>query len=234
MVHGADDERGDRGGRQCGQRHVGEEGPPGEVQVAENDEVGEVRAGQEQRAGVGEEQAGVEEWGLFPPTAAAGGVDEDGGEERDRRIEIQQRGHRDHEHRRYRRRAARRWGTAGRESGHRRQRDRPRRRRDRPGEGRRRGRRAASPGRPPPGPRAGRAARPPAGARSRRQPDPSAGSAVPVGCSPVPMLRTVGLCPAASGAETAVASSSGPAYQAAAALTSLVSSALDSAFQSAQ
>ena len=48
VVHGPDDERGDHGGRQCGQRHVAEEGAAGEVEVAEHDEVGQVGAGQKQ------------------------------------------------------------------------------------------------------------------------------------------------------------------------------------------
>ena len=48
VVHGADNDRGDDGGCQSGQRHVAQEGAPGEVQVAENDEVGQIGAGQEQ------------------------------------------------------------------------------------------------------------------------------------------------------------------------------------------
>ncbi len=47
VIHGAYDDRGDRRGRQCGQRHVAEEGAAGEVQVAENDEIGQVGARQE-------------------------------------------------------------------------------------------------------------------------------------------------------------------------------------------
>ena len=97
VVHGADDQRGDDGGGQRRQRHVGEEGAPGEMEVAEDDQVREVRAGQEQRPGVGEEQAGVEER-RFPLAAAAGGVDEDWCEEGDRRVEVQQGGDRDDEH----------------------------------------------------------------------------------------------------------------------------------------
>ena len=96
-MRGADDQRSDHGSGQRRQRHVGEEGAPGQVEMAEHDQVREIRARKEQRPGVGEEQAGVEERSL-PLTAAAGGVDDDGREEGDRRVEVQQGGDRDDEH----------------------------------------------------------------------------------------------------------------------------------------
>ena len=46
-VHEADDEGGDGGRRQRGQRHVRQEGTTREVEMAQDDEVGQVRAGQQ-------------------------------------------------------------------------------------------------------------------------------------------------------------------------------------------
>ena len=97
MVRDADNEGGDTGGGQGRQRHVGEEGSAREVQVTEDDEVGQVRSGQQQRPRVGEQQAGVEQRS-FTLATTSGRVDEHGREERDRRIEVQERGHTDDEH----------------------------------------------------------------------------------------------------------------------------------------
>jgi len=59
-----------------------------EVQVVHHDEVGEIRARQEERGGVGKQERAIEEW-RFGLSSTASGVDEDGGEEGHRRIEIQ-------------------------------------------------------------------------------------------------------------------------------------------------
>ena len=56
--------------------------------MAEDDEVRQVRAGQEERAGVREQQASVEE-GRLSASAAARRVDEHRGEERDGGVEVQ-------------------------------------------------------------------------------------------------------------------------------------------------
>jgi len=66
---------------------VPEELGAGEVQMAEHDQVREVRTGEKERARVGEKQAAVQERCLAF-AAAARGVDEHGGEERDRGVEI--------------------------------------------------------------------------------------------------------------------------------------------------
>ena len=83
---------GDHRGRhhQRGQRraHCGQELAPGQVEVAEHDQVGQVRAGQEERTGVGQEEAPVEQRRLAA-APAAGGVDEHRGEERHRGVEVQ-------------------------------------------------------------------------------------------------------------------------------------------------
>jgi len=56
--------------------------------MTEHDQVGQVRAGKHQRTGVGEEQTAVDQ-GRLALTSSAGGVDQDGGEEGDRGVEVQ-------------------------------------------------------------------------------------------------------------------------------------------------
>jgi hypothetical protein len=74
-----------RGGRDCGadprQPHAGGELAAVQVQVPEDDQVGQVRAGQQQRAGVGQQQAPVQQRGLAL-AAAARGVHQDRRQER--------------------------------------------------------------------------------------------------------------------------------------------------------
>ena len=93
----------DQGGhqRRCDRRwgHVPEELSSREVEMAEDDQVGQIRAGQQQRSGIGQEEAPVEKRCL-PFPALAGGVDQDGREERHRGVEIQHRRHADDQHHR--------------------------------------------------------------------------------------------------------------------------------------
>ena len=95
LGHGEDrcghDQRGQRG-----QPGVGEELAAREVEVTDDDQVGQVGAGQEQRAGIGEEETSVEQRRLTL-SAAPGGVDENGREERHRGIEVQHGCHRTHD-----------------------------------------------------------------------------------------------------------------------------------------
>ena len=65
------------------------------MKVAEDDQVRQVGAGQEQRAGVGEEQATVEQR-RFTLAPAACGIDKDRGEEGHRGVEIQHSRHHAH------------------------------------------------------------------------------------------------------------------------------------------
>ena len=84
----------DQAGQRCGPG-VGEELASVEVEVTDDDQVGQVGAGQEQRPGVGEKETPVKQWCLAL-APAAGGVDQDGGEEGHRSVEVQRRGHRSH------------------------------------------------------------------------------------------------------------------------------------------
>ncbi len=76
-------------------RHLAQEARSGQSEMSQHDEVGQVGAGQQQRGGVGEQQAAVEKRCLAL-AAAAGGVDEDRCEERHRGVEVQEA--RDHRH----------------------------------------------------------------------------------------------------------------------------------------
>jgi hypothetical protein len=74
-----------------------EEGGAAEPNVPENDQVREVRAREEERPRVGEQEAPVEQWRLAP-TSIPGGVDEHRGEKGHRRVEVQHSGDRaDHD-----------------------------------------------------------------------------------------------------------------------------------------
>ena len=84
----------DQGGQRGGPG-VGEELAPVEVEVTNHDQVGQVGAGQEQRPGVGEKKTPVEQRRLAL-APAAGGVDQDRGEEGHRSVEVQHRSHRSH------------------------------------------------------------------------------------------------------------------------------------------
>jgi hypothetical protein len=66
----------DQGGQRR-DRCVGEELATSEVEVTDDDQVGQVGAGQEQRAGIGKEETTVEQRRLTLSTAS-GGVDENG------------------------------------------------------------------------------------------------------------------------------------------------------------
>jgi len=91
-----DDPGGDHQGGQRRSPHPGQEGGAGEPDVTEHDEVGEVRAGEEQGAGVGQQQAPVEEGG-FASAPTPGGVDQYRGEEGHRGVQVQHgRDHADH------------------------------------------------------------------------------------------------------------------------------------------
>ena len=75
--------------------HVGEELHAVEMKVAEDDQVGQVGARQEQRPSIGEEQAAVEQR-CFAFATAPRRIDEDRGEESHRSVEIQHRRHHAH------------------------------------------------------------------------------------------------------------------------------------------
>ena len=98
VVDDADDQCGDHGGPDGGQGHAREVRTARQVEVTEHDEVGEVRSGQHQGARVRQQQARVEEGGLSL-ASAAGRVDEHRGQERDRGVEVQQRGDSDDQQR---------------------------------------------------------------------------------------------------------------------------------------
>ncbi len=88
-----------RSSREAGWGHVGQELAPGEMEVAEDDEVGEVRTGQQERTRIGEQQAQVQE-GDLEVVAAAGGVDQHGSQERHSGVEVEHRRDGHDEHRR--------------------------------------------------------------------------------------------------------------------------------------
>ena len=73
---------------QGGRPHVGEELSAAEMEVTEDDQVGEVGARQEQRPRIREEQAAVEEGGLAFASASRR-IDEDRCQESDRGVEVQ-------------------------------------------------------------------------------------------------------------------------------------------------
>ena len=86
--------------------------PPGDVEVPEDDEVREVRAGQEQRPGIGQQDAPVEQGGLrLAP--APGRIDQHGREEGHRSVEVQDRRHRPRSSGPHRRTAPRRCVRCG-------------------------------------------------------------------------------------------------------------------------
>ncbi len=74
--------------RQPRQPHPGQKPGPAEVQVAEHDEVGQVRSGQQQRSSVGQQQASVQQRGLSGAPAARC-IHQDGRQERDRGVQVQ-------------------------------------------------------------------------------------------------------------------------------------------------
>ena len=88
MLHTPDDHGGHDQSRQCRCPHVGQELRATQVEVTEDDEVGQVRTGQEQRPGIGQEQAAVEERRLASAPASSR-VDEHRSQEGHRGIEIQ-------------------------------------------------------------------------------------------------------------------------------------------------
>ena len=96
MMDRTDDDGRDRGGGETREHHVVEEGATGEMEMAEHDQVRQVRPREQERARIGEKQAAVHQRCL-PLAAAAGGVDEHRGQEGDGRVEVEQGRHADHE-----------------------------------------------------------------------------------------------------------------------------------------
>ena len=88
VLDAAHDGRGDDQRSESRRPHVGKELPTVEMEVSEHDQVGQVGAGQEQRPGVGEEEAAVEQRG-FALTPASRRIDQDRGEEGHRGVEVQ-------------------------------------------------------------------------------------------------------------------------------------------------
>jgi hypothetical protein len=68
--------------------HVSEELATAQVQMAEDDQVGEVRTREEQGAGIRKQQAAVEKWCLALATTASR-IDKDRGEKRHGGVEVQ-------------------------------------------------------------------------------------------------------------------------------------------------
>jgi hypothetical protein len=88
-----DADRRDHGSGDRDREHFCREGSAGAPTVGvEHQEVGQVRAGQEERGRVGHEDAAVEER-LDPDPAPAGGEDQHRGEEDDGGVEVEDRGH---------------------------------------------------------------------------------------------------------------------------------------------
>ena len=71
VVGHRDDQSGDQRGRHTGQSHLVEEGAPREVEVAENDHIGQVGTRQQEGTCVGEKDGGVEQCRLVLAPARA-------------------------------------------------------------------------------------------------------------------------------------------------------------------
>ena len=155
VVDHADHHGGHQERAQPRKRHPRGEPTPGQVQVAEHDQVGEVRPGQQQAPGIRYQDADDQQRGRAR-ASTPGGIDEHRGEEDHRGVEVQHRGHPGDEHRGTAEQDRVRSGPGRQSVPEARRTGRRRRPPGRRGSVRPPGRTGTTPGRSPPGPWRGR------------------------------------------------------------------------------